>query len=201
MPADEQPTDTSLSLERASIPWEFAGMPPVNPRDRAKSVPGDWQGLAGLAADVDYYGRRVWDVAHADANGEMAVGPSESSQRDSLTTLAELVRQSRPYIVQDQIDHYSTGSSSPYATVERDIAAYADTVVGCLALALDAWAREWKISGAFAPAGSSDSYWPGEPPGATPGGSTEINPFAESPEGWAERLRSLTISLLALPAR
>ncbi len=136
MPADENPTDIRHLLARisvASASWEFAGMPPVNPRDRASEPPSGWQGLAGLAADVDYYARRLWDAALAASAGETAGPPA---------TLAALVRQSRPYIVLDQIDHYSTGSSSAYATVERDVAAYADAVVACLAFLIDTWAKD-----------------------------------------------------------
>lgn len=147
MPTDDKPIDASPWLAGAAIPREFAGMPPVNPRDRAAEPPEGWRGLAGVAADVDYYGRRVWDAALAGREGETAGGRSKSRR---LAALAELVRQSSPYIVHDQIDHYSTGSSSPYATVERDIAAYADAVVSHLMLLVDACAGDWTTSATWA---------------------------------------------------
>ena len=46
------------------IPPRFAGMPPVNPRDRAQIGRETWKGAAGLAADLRYYGEWVRETGY-----------------------------------------------------------------------------------------------------------------------------------------
>jgi len=56
--SDLNPVAVMINKAMIEIPPRFAGMPPVNPRDRETGTAGDakWKGAAGLAADVRYYG-------------------------------------------------------------------------------------------------------------------------------------------------
>jgi putative DNA methylase len=64
--SDLNPVAVMINKALIEIPPRFANRPPVNPRDRARMA-GDegWQGAAGLAADVRYYGEwmreRAWE--------------------------------------------------------------------------------------------------------------------------------------------
>ena len=57
--SDLNPVAVMINKAMIEIPPRFAGMPPVNPRDRDVGTAGDakWKGAAGLAADVRYYGQ------------------------------------------------------------------------------------------------------------------------------------------------
>ena len=62
--SDLNPVAVMINKALIEIPPKFAGMPPVNPRNREKI--GDevgWNGAAGLAADVRYYGEWMRDRA------------------------------------------------------------------------------------------------------------------------------------------
>lgn len=55
--SDLNPVAVMINKALIEIPPRFAGMPPVNPRDREKmGGKTGWKGAAGLAADVRYYG-------------------------------------------------------------------------------------------------------------------------------------------------
>jgi hypothetical protein len=133
MPIPEESGDASEGLAGVATLREVAGMPPVNPRDRERQAPGGWRGLAGLAADVDYYG------GGCGTRGARADG--EAAGRCAVLGLADLVRQSRPYVVHDDRPLFD-GQLSPYATVERDVAAYADAIIKCLTRVVDACGGE-----------------------------------------------------------
>ena len=64
--SDLNPVAVMINKALIEIPPKFADMPPVNPRDREKMGGGaGWKGIAGLAADVRYYGewmcKRAWE--------------------------------------------------------------------------------------------------------------------------------------------
>ena len=63
--SDLNPVAVLINKAMVEIPARFAGNPPVNPESRAeKSLAAKrWQGAAGLAEDVRYYGRWVRDEA------------------------------------------------------------------------------------------------------------------------------------------
>lgn len=60
--SDLNPVAVLINKALIEIPPKFAGMPPVNPMDRAQSSAA-WKGAAGLAADVRYYGQWMRDEA------------------------------------------------------------------------------------------------------------------------------------------
>lgn len=62
--SDLNPVAVMINKALIEIPPKFAGMPPVNPRDRVGTAgSGGWKGAAGLAADVRYYGEWMRDKA------------------------------------------------------------------------------------------------------------------------------------------
>ena len=54
---DLNPVAGTVNKAMIEIPPRFAGQSPVNPQDRAELVRDNWEGNAGLAADVEYYGQ------------------------------------------------------------------------------------------------------------------------------------------------
>lgn len=82
--SDLNPVAVLITKALIEIPPEFAGRPPVNPESLEKlSSSGSWQGAAGLAEDIRYYGK--WMRAEAEKrmghfypkvkiNAEMAKG-------------------------------------------------------------------------------------------------------------------------------
>jgi putative DNA methylase len=62
--SDLNPVAVLITKAMIEIPPKFAGMPPVNPEDRARmgSETG-WPGATGLAADVRHYGKWMRDEA------------------------------------------------------------------------------------------------------------------------------------------
>ena len=55
---DLNPVAVMINKAMIEIPPRFAGRPPVNPEaQRSMLATGDWEGAAGLAADVEYYGQ------------------------------------------------------------------------------------------------------------------------------------------------
>ena len=365
MPTHGKPTEPSLSIEALRVYREFADMPPVNPRDRERPIQGGWRDMAGLSADVGYYGQWVWNEAFARVShlypkaklpreqagveatavawlwartvkcpacaaniplvrsfwlarrrgsatwleprgdelsqclwfevvsgeppstqvpgisagartlersgtratasfrclacGEGAAGrhyvdremsegragyaplamvvdgPSgwtfagfygEQSdaalgladrwmserrakapsghhiarQLAALAAFADVVGRARPYIIHDMIDHYSTGSSSPYATVERDTASYADGVVEYLRLLVDTCAEGWSTSAGCEPLRRSAPGWHASRPSSKAQGFAEVNPFCEAPGSWASQLRAVTRAIHSLPS-
>ncbi|MFN5561277.1 MAG: DUF1156 domain-containing protein [Opitutaceae bacterium] len=63
--SDLNPVAVLINKAMIEIPPRFAGRGPVNPKDREEqgTVPREWKGAAGLAADVRYYGQ--WMRAEA----------------------------------------------------------------------------------------------------------------------------------------
>src|SRR5205814_4312736 len=62
--SDLNPVAVLITKALIEIPPKFAGMPPVNPADRAKLGSGvQWRGVAGLAADVRHYGKWMREEA------------------------------------------------------------------------------------------------------------------------------------------
>jgi putative DNA methylase len=62
--SDLNPVAVLINKALIEIPPKFAGMPPVNPEARKKlDHSKSWQGAAGLAEDVRYYGRWMRDEA------------------------------------------------------------------------------------------------------------------------------------------
>ena len=63
--SDLNPVAVLINKAMIEIPPKFAGRPPVNPKARAnRSLAGrQWQGAAGLAEDVRYYGKWMRDEA------------------------------------------------------------------------------------------------------------------------------------------
>jgi putative DNA methylase len=61
--SDLNPVAVLITKALIEIPPKFAGMPPVNPRDRERAVGFAWKGPAGLAADVRYYGEWMREEA------------------------------------------------------------------------------------------------------------------------------------------
>ena len=62
--SDLNPVAVMINKAMIEIPPRFANQRPVNPDDREQIVQGDWQGAAGLAADVRYYGEWMREQAH-----------------------------------------------------------------------------------------------------------------------------------------
>src|SRR5690348_9057099 len=60
---DLNPVAVVITKALIELPSTFAGQPPVNPEDRARSINASWKGAAGLAADVRYYGKWMRDEA------------------------------------------------------------------------------------------------------------------------------------------
>ncbi|MDP8927881.1 MAG: hypothetical protein M3O70_04675, partial [Actinomycetota bacterium] len=54
--SDLNPVAVLITKALIEIPPLFAGKPPVHPREGTMATPGAWNGAAGLAADVRYYG-------------------------------------------------------------------------------------------------------------------------------------------------
>jgi putative DNA methylase len=61
--SDLNPVAVLITKALIEIPPKFAGMPPVNPKDRERGMGAHWKGAAGLAADVRYYGEWMRDQA------------------------------------------------------------------------------------------------------------------------------------------
>jgi putative DNA methylase len=61
--SDLNPVAVLITKALIEIPPKFAGMPPVNPRDRDRGMGASWKGAAGLAADVRYYGEWMREEA------------------------------------------------------------------------------------------------------------------------------------------
>lgn len=61
--SDLNPVAVLITKAMIEIPPKFAGMPPVNPRDRDRGMGAAWKGAAGLAADVRYYGEWMREEA------------------------------------------------------------------------------------------------------------------------------------------
>lgn len=60
---DLNPVAVMINKAMIEIPPKFAGMPPVNPDARKRSVLETWQGAQGLAEDVRYYGEWMKEEA------------------------------------------------------------------------------------------------------------------------------------------
>ena len=60
---DLNPVAVTINKAMIEIPPLFAGKPAVNPEAQARKALGFWEGNAGLAADVEYYGTWVRDEA------------------------------------------------------------------------------------------------------------------------------------------
>ncbi len=79
--SDLNPVAVMICKALIEIPPMFANRPPVNPRDRGGTAAGgSWQGAAGLAADVRYFGKwmrdRAWErIGHLypTCNGETVI--------------------------------------------------------------------------------------------------------------------------------
>ena len=79
--SDLNPVAVMINKALIEIPPKFANQPPVNPRDRHGTGAGSsWNGAAGLAADVRYYGEwmrdRAWErIGHLypTCNGETVI--------------------------------------------------------------------------------------------------------------------------------
>jgi len=62
--SDLNPVAVMINKAQIEIPPRFAGMPPINPRDREKmKMDAQWRGATGLANDVRYYGEWMRDRA------------------------------------------------------------------------------------------------------------------------------------------
>ena len=62
--SDLNPVAVMINKAMIEIPPRFAGMAPVNPRDRAQIGRETWKGAAGLAADLRYYGEWVRETGY-----------------------------------------------------------------------------------------------------------------------------------------
>jgi len=79
--SDLNPVAVMINKAQIEIPPRFAGMPPINPRDREKmKMDAQWRGATGLANDVRYYGEwmrdRAWErIGHLypTHNGETVI--------------------------------------------------------------------------------------------------------------------------------
>ncbi len=60
---DLNPVAVTINKAMIEIPPLFAGKPAVNPEAQARKALGFWEGNAGLAADVEYYGTWMRDEA------------------------------------------------------------------------------------------------------------------------------------------
>ena len=72
------------------IPPRFAGLPPVNPEDRAKADLSRWRGAQGLAADVRYYGAWMRERAKERIGHlypDVVVSEAEAARRSDLKGL------------------------------------------------------------------------------------------------------------------
>ena len=63
--SDLNPVAVLINKAMIEIPPKFAGMPPVNPESQAdkRLLELEWDGVKGLAEDIEYYGRWVRDEA------------------------------------------------------------------------------------------------------------------------------------------
>ncbi|CAI8160817.1 MAG: Uncharacterised protein [Prochlorococcus marinus str. MIT 9215] len=63
--SDLNPVAVLINKAMIEIPPKFAGMPPVNPEARNKKelIQRQWMGAEGLAADLIYYGERIYQAA------------------------------------------------------------------------------------------------------------------------------------------
>ena len=62
--SDLNPIPVLINKALIEIPPKFAGKPPVNPESRKKlGASGSWEGAAGLAEDIRYYGEWMSDEA------------------------------------------------------------------------------------------------------------------------------------------
>lgn len=61
---DINPVAVMINKAMIEIPQRFSGSMPVNPRSRADNLSrGTWKGAAGLACDVEYYGKWILEEA------------------------------------------------------------------------------------------------------------------------------------------
>ena len=101
--SDLNPVAVLINKAMIEIPPMFAGLPPVNPEARKGkgSIGAVWQGAAGLAEDVRYYGKWMRDEAEkrighlypkVEVTAEMARGRPELKQYEGseLTVIAWL---------------------------------------------------------------------------------------------------------------
>jgi putative DNA methylase len=64
--ADLNPVAVLMTKALIEIPWLFADVAPVNPASRKGEILGvNWRGATGLAQDVEYYSRRIKELAEA----------------------------------------------------------------------------------------------------------------------------------------
>jgi putative DNA methylase len=61
--SDLNPVAVLITKALIEIPPKFAGMPPINPKDRERGMGAGWKGAAGLTADVRYYGEWMREEA------------------------------------------------------------------------------------------------------------------------------------------
>ena len=80
--SDLNPVAVLITKALIELPPKFAGMPPVNPDARGElGADADWQGAAGLAADVRWYGewmreqawKRIGHLYPKGPNGETVI--------------------------------------------------------------------------------------------------------------------------------
>lgn len=63
--SDLNPVAVLIEKALLELPAKFAGQGPVNAADRTRGVGTTWKGVAGLSADVRYYGQWMRDEARA----------------------------------------------------------------------------------------------------------------------------------------
>ena len=86
--SDLNPVPVLINKALVEFPPEFAGLPPVNPKDsRRKTLEGEWPHARGLAADVAYYAERI----HAEAAKRLAhLYPTLQTPQGPATVVAWL---------------------------------------------------------------------------------------------------------------
>jgi putative DNA methylase len=62
--SDLNPVAVLITKALIEIPPKFAGLPPVHPRQHKELFASEWNGAAGLAEDVRYYGQWMRDEAY-----------------------------------------------------------------------------------------------------------------------------------------
>ncbi|HBU41945.1 MAG TPA: hypothetical protein DEB57_03570, partial [Microbacterium sp.] len=87
---DLNPVAVLINKALIEIPPRFAGLPPVNPEDRAKADLSRWRGAQGLAADVRYYGAWMRERAKERIGHlypDVVVSEAEAARRSDLKGL------------------------------------------------------------------------------------------------------------------
>lgn len=56
---DLNPVPVTINKSMIELPAQFADFPPVNPLDRTMMTNSGWKGVAGISADVNYYGEWI----------------------------------------------------------------------------------------------------------------------------------------------